>query len=72
MQVVPRGLSELAQDYADVAVQALADIAASGQSETARISAAVALLDRRFGKPREASLGQYSDPDDRFNIGRWP
>lgn len=66
-----RRLSELARDHAGVAVQALADIAANGQSETARISAAVALLDRGFGKPREATLGQYRDPDDDM-FGSWP
>jgi len=38
------------------------DVAENGQSDTARISAACAILDRGFGKPREAGLSQYSEP----------
>lgn len=40
-------------------------------AETARIAAATVLLDRGFGKPREASFAQYSAPgslDDMLGI----
>lgn len=47
-------LSELASGHVEVALSALADIAASGQSESARVSAACAILDRCYGRPRQA------------------
>ena len=57
-------LSELARQHCGLALDVLARIAENGQSETARITAACALLDRGFGKPREASISQYAGPDD--------
>lgn len=47
-------LSELARDHTDVALSALVDIAMNGESESARVSAATALLDRGYGRPRQA------------------
>lgn len=47
-------LSELAFGHVEVALAALAEIAASGQSEAARVSAACALLDRVYGRPKQA------------------
>lgn len=44
-------LAELARTHAPEALQALVDVAARGQSESARVAAAVALLDRGYGKP---------------------
>ena len=55
-------LSMLAREYTYTAFQALVDVAENGTSETARIAAATALLDRGFGKPREADFKQYSEP----------
>ena len=52
-------LSELARQHAGTAIEALAEIAETGLSETARIAAACAILDRGYGKPREAGLSQY-------------
>jgi len=49
-----RALAELASGHVEVALSALAEIASSGQSEAARVSAACALLDRTYGKPRRA------------------
>ena len=40
----------------------LIDVCEHGTSETARIAAATALLDRGFGKPREAGIDQDSAP----------
>ncbi len=52
-------LSELARQHAGAAIEALAQVAESGQTETARIAAACAILDRGYGKPRQASSEQY-------------
>jgi hypothetical protein len=52
-------LSELARQHAGAAIEALAQVAESGQTETARIAAACAILDRGYGKPREATSAQY-------------
>ena len=76
-----RALSELTAGHIEVALGALADIAANGQSEAARVSAACALLDRTFGRPRQAPLaarlrglphsGGDEDALDSLSIGRW-
>lgn len=50
-----RSLSELAREYTDDALSALSKIARYGRTEQARVSAAVAILDRGFGKPPSAS-----------------
>jgi hypothetical protein len=47
-------IEALAKEYAGDALQALFDIATNGASEPARVSAATALLDRGYGKPRQA------------------
>lgn len=54
-------LSMLAREYTFTAFETLVDVAENGTSETARIAAATALLDRGFGKPREANFAQYSE-----------
>ena len=54
-------LSELAREYTWSAFDTLVDVCENGQSESARIAAASALLDRGFGKPREAGMDQYSE-----------
>ena len=54
-------LSALAREHTYTAFEALVDVAENGTSETARIAAATALLDRGFGKPREADVTQYSE-----------
>lgn len=47
-------LTELAQSHAALALHALVQIAQSGESEAARVSAANAILDRGYGKPPQA------------------
>jgi hypothetical protein len=44
----------MAKEHAPAALETLRDIAQSGQSESARVSAATALLDRAYGKPPQA------------------
>ena len=55
-------LSQLAREHSDAAFKTLVDICENGTSEGARIKAAVALLDRGYGKPREAEYRQYYEP----------
>lgn len=49
-----RSLAEMAKAHATAALKALADIATSGESEGARVSAATAILDRAYGKPTQS------------------
>lgn len=46
-------LEELARSHTEVALGVLVEIAQRGQSEAARVSAANAILDRGYGKPRQ-------------------
>lgn len=48
------GLEERARKHVDVALQTLVEIATNGDSEPARVTAANSLLDRGYGKPRQA------------------
>jgi hypothetical protein len=54
LSAAKRHLSEIAKDHAEAAMQVLFDIATSGESEAARVSAANAILDRGYGKPHQA------------------
>ena len=47
-----RELRDLARTYTSDALETLAHIAQKGESESARVAASVALLDRGWGKPR--------------------
>lgn len=49
-----RDLAELAKGHAEAALRALVDIAKNGESESARVSAANAILDRSYGRPFQA------------------
>jgi hypothetical protein len=51
-----RALSELASCHVEAALSTLAHIAASGQSEAARVTAACAILDRVYGRPRQTPV----------------
>ena len=44
-------LAELASGHVKTAIETLSEIAKSGQSEAARVSASVAILDRAYGRP---------------------
>ncbi|RAI30901.1 DUF5681 domain-containing protein [Rhodoplanes serenus] len=48
---------DLARAKTAEAINALAHIATAGESEAARVSAAVALLDRAWGRPPQAITG---------------
>ena len=47
-------LSELAKEHSPTAISTLVAVAQKGLSEAARVSAAIALLDRAHGRPAQA------------------
>lgn len=55
-------LGELARAHASEAIAALAEVATRGESESARVSAACALLDRAFGRPVAAIPPEVERP----------
>ena len=55
-------LSQLAREHSDAAFKTLVDVCENGTSESARIAAAIALLDRGFGKPLPAYSREYDEP----------
>ena len=44
-------ITELAKIHCELALQVLVDVALKGKTDSARVSAANALLDRAFGRP---------------------
>lgn len=50
-------LKELAREYTPQALETLAQIMTAGDSESARVSAANAILDRGYGKPSQVLAG---------------
>lgn len=56
-----RQLSEMAKGFAPAALKTLEEIAASGASDAARVSAAIAILDRAYGRPPQNL--EVSGPD---------
>jgi hypothetical protein len=49
----PLDLKSLARGYTETAIKTLGGIAETGAQEAARVSAAIALLDRGWGKPNQ-------------------
>jgi hypothetical protein len=58
-------LREIAREYSGPAIEALVKVCREGKSETARVAAASALLDRGYGKP-----GQHIDVTARHRFWR--
>ena len=54
MARAPIDIRSLARSHTDMAIKILAGIAKDGLNEGARVSAAVALLDRGWGRPPQA------------------
>lgn len=57
-------LTELAREHTSTALNVLVEVAKRGESDSARVAAANALLDRAYGKPKQAhehsgSIGTY-------------
>jgi hypothetical protein len=57
-----RELAEMAREYAEDALLTLVEIAKGNTAASARVSAAVAILDRAYGKPTQAF--EHSSPDN--------
>jgi hypothetical protein len=55
-------IKSLARSHTATAMSALAGIAQNGQSESARVAASVALLDRGWGKPAQPIAGDDESP----------
>jgi hypothetical protein len=66
-------LADLMAGHVDDAIAALAEIATSGKSEGARISAACAILDRCYGRPQPQPLAAHLHglPDDPLSAFDW-
>ena len=52
---IVRHIRELAREQSNTAFQSLLKIAASGESETARVTAIREILDRAWGKPKQTT-----------------
>jgi hypothetical protein len=67
----------LARQYAPQAMEALVKIATPGKSDSARVAASIAILDRAFGRPRQtleaknASNVQYFISDKPLTAEEW-
>lgn len=60
-------ITDLAREHTVLALQALVDVAGTG-SDSARVAAANALLDRAYGKPVQATEGPAKDGGHIFHI----
>ena len=58
MARAPTDIRSLARCHTEIAVKILAGIAKDGTNDAARVSAAVALLDRGWGRPPQSHVGQ--------------
>lgn len=65
-------LSELAKEHVPAALSTLVDIATNGESESARVSAANAIIDRAYGKPPQAleHTGAAGGPIETADVSR--
>lgn len=55
-------IKSLARSYTELAIQTLAGVAQNGTSESARVAASVALMDRGWGKPTQPVSGDDDAP----------
>ena len=68
MPGAPTDVRSLARSWTDQALQTLAGIAREGKNESARVAAAIALLDRGWGRAPQAHTGENGDGDIRVTI----
>jgi hypothetical protein len=64
-------IEALARQYAPQAMEALIKIAANGKSDSARVAASIAILDRAFGRPRQ-TLEAQNAPNVQYFISDKP
>lgn len=55
-------IRDLARQHSDTAINTLVNIATDGKAEAARVAAAVALLDRGWGRPTQPLAGDDNMP----------
>ena len=55
-------LSELARQHTNDALDTLVEVMKSGQSDSARIAAATAILDRGYGRPTKTTSLEVNTP----------
>ena len=70
-------LADLVGGHVQTAIKSLSDIAEHGQSEAARVSASVALLDRVYGRPGQSVSVDWTDATERpteihITAAAWP
>ena len=58
MARAPTDIRSLARSHSNLAIKVLAGIAKDGTNDGARVAAAVALLDRGWGKPAQMHSGE--------------
>ena len=68
MARAPTDIRSLARSHTNIAIKTLAGIAKDGTNEGARVAAAVALLDRGWGRPPQAHTGPDGDGEIRVII----
>ena len=68
MARAPVNIRSLARQWTDVAVQQLGGIARNGENEGARVQAAIALLDRGWGKAPVTHTGEDGEGDIKVTI----
>ena len=68
MARAPTDIRSLARSHTEIAIKVLAGIAKDGTNEGARVAAAVALLDRGWGKPAQAHTGENGEGNIRVVI----
>ncbi len=61
-------IRSLARSWSEQALQTLAGIAREGKNESARVAAAIALLDRGWGRAPQAHTGEDGEGDIRVTI----
>jgi hypothetical protein len=69
MARAPTDIRSLARSHTSLAIKVLAGIAKDGTNDGARVAAAVALLDRGWGKPAQMHTGEDGG-DVRITIRR--
>lgn len=61
-----RDLAEMAREHAPAALQTLMEVATGDGPESARVSAATAILDRAYGRPPQALEHSAKSLDDEL------
>jgi hypothetical protein len=68
MAKAPIDIRSLARAHTEIAIKVLAGIAKDGTNESARVSAATALLDRGWGKPPQTRTDEDGEGEIRVVI----